>query len=141
MPTLFTRITEGELPGRFVWSDERCVAFLSIAPLRPGHSLVVPRQEVDHWTDTDDELLAHLIAVGKQLGAVQREAFDAPRSGLVIGGFEVPHLHLHVFPAWGMGDFDFARADADASAAALDTAAETLRDALRKAGHAGRIPE
>ena len=51
MPSIFTRIIDGELPGRFVWRDERCVAFLSIAPLRPGHTLVVPIEEVDHWID------------------------------------------------------------------------------------------
>ncbi len=60
MPTIFTRIIEGELPGRFVWRDELCVAFVSINPLRPGHTLVVPRAEIDHWLDLDPELAAHL---------------------------------------------------------------------------------
>src|SRR4051794_20995574 len=59
MPTLFTRIIEGELPGRFVYRDDRCVAFLSINPLQPGHTLVVPIEEVDHWIDADPALNAH----------------------------------------------------------------------------------
>ncbi|MGH3994489.1 MAG: HIT family protein, partial [Pseudonocardiaceae bacterium] len=94
MSTLFSRIIQGELPGRFVWSDKRCVAFLTIAPLRPGHALVVPRDEVDEWTDTDDDLLTELMLVAKRVGAAQRTAFDAPRAGLIVAGFEVPHAHL-----------------------------------------------
>ena len=135
MSTLFSRIIEGEIPGRFVWRDERCVAFLTIAPLRPGHALVVPRHEVDEWTDADDDLLTHLIVVARHIGAAQKTGFDAPRAGLVIAGFEVAHLHVHVFPTWGIDDFDFDKADRDPNPAELDAAAETLREALRKAGH------
>lgn len=133
MPTVFSRIIAGELPARFVWTDDVCVAFLTVAPLRPGHVLVVPRDEVDRWTDADDDLLAHLVRVGKRIGAAQRAAFGAARTGLVVAGFEVPHLHLHVFPADDMGDFDFARADHDADPGGLDAAAEALREALRTA--------
>ena len=61
VPTVFSRIIAGELPARFVWTDDVCVAFLTVAPLRPGHVLVVPRAEVDRWTDADDDLLAHLV--------------------------------------------------------------------------------
>lgn len=130
MATVFSRIIAGEIPGRFVWTDDTCVAFLTIAPLRPGHVLVVPRAEVDRWTDADDDLLAHLVRVGKRIGAAQQVAFGAARTGLVVAGFEVPHLHLHVFPAEEMGDFDFARAT-PADPADLDAAAEALREALR----------
>ena len=139
MSTLFSRIIEGQIPGRFVWRDERCVAFLTIAPLRPGHALVVPRQELDEWTDADDDLLTHLITVARQIGAAQKVSFGAPRAGLVIAGFEVPHLHLHTFPAWGISDFDFAKADHNPDPAELDSAAEKLRQALREAGHGDRV--
>ncbi|HXT45167.1 MAG TPA: HIT domain-containing protein [Pseudonocardiaceae bacterium] len=138
--TLFSRIIAGEIPGRFVWRDERCVAFLTIAPLRPGHALVVPRHEVDEWTDADDDLLAHLLAVARQIGAAQKIGFGAPRAGLVIAGFEVPHLHLHAFPTWDINDFDFANADRDPDPAELDAAADTLRQALRQAGHGDQVP-
>jgi diadenosine tetraphosphate (Ap4A) HIT family hydrolase len=137
--TLFSRIIEGEIPGRFVWRDERCVAFLTIAPLRPGHVLVVPRQEVDEWTDADDDLLAHLIATAKQIGAAQKTSFQAPRAGLVIAGFEVPHLHVHVFPAWDVNDFNFDNADRKPEPAELDAAADRLRQALLQAGHGDRV--
>lgn len=139
MSTLFSRIIEGEIPGRFVWRDERCVAFLTIAPLRPGHVLVVPRHEVDEWTDADDDLLTHLTVVARHIGAAQKTGFNAPRAGLMIVGFEVPHLHVHVFPAWHIDDFDFGKADHDPDPAELDAAADTLRQALREAGHGERV--
>ncbi|MGH3940222.1 MAG: HIT family protein [Pseudonocardiaceae bacterium] len=141
MPTLFSRIIAGELPGRFVWDDERCVAFLTIAPLRPGHALVVPREEVDEWTDTDDSLLVELMLVAKRIGAAQRAVFNAPRAGLMVAGFEVPHVHVHVFPSWGIDDFDFAQADHEPNPDDLDDAAAALRTALRTAGHGARVPD
>ncbi len=140
MPTLFSRIIHGEIPGRFVWSEQRCVAFLTIAPLRPGHALVVARDEVDQWTDADDDVAARLMVVAKQIGAAQKAAFGAPRAGLIIAGFEVPHLHVHVFPSWGIDDFDFGKADQNPDPAELDAAADALRSALRTAGHGDRIP-
>jgi histidine triad (HIT) family protein len=132
MPTLFTRIINGELPGRFIYTDDRVVAFLSIAPLTAGHTLVVPRQELDQWTDADPSLLAHCVDVARRIGEAAKEAFGAPRAGLVIAGFEVPHMHVHVFPAWTMEDFDFGQAKA-ASAEELDAAAAKLRGALERA--------
>jgi diadenosine tetraphosphate (Ap4A) HIT family hydrolase len=138
--TLFSRIIKGEIPGRFVWSDERTVAFLTIAPLRPGHALVVPRDEIDEWTDSDDDTLSRLMLVAKQVGAAQKTAFDAPRAGLIIAGFEVPHMHVHVFPSWGIDDFDFGNVDHDPDPAGLDAAADALRTALREAGHGDRVP-
>ncbi|HVE96053.1 MAG TPA: HIT family protein [Pseudonocardiaceae bacterium] len=140
MPTLFSRIIHGEIPGRFIWSEQRCVAFLTIAPLRPGHALVVPRDEIDQWTDADDDVAARLMVVSKQIGAAQKIAFGAPRAGLMIAGFEVPHLHVHVFPSWGIDDFDFGKADQNPDPAELDTAADALRAALRTAGHGDRLP-
>jgi diadenosine tetraphosphate (Ap4A) HIT family hydrolase len=139
--TLFSRIIQGELPGRFVWRDEHCVAFLTIAPLRPGHALVVPRAEIDEWTGVDDDLLTRLMLVAKRVGAAQRAAFDAPRAGLIVAGFEVPHLHVHVFPSWGVDDFDFGKVDHDPDPAALDADADALRAALRAAGHGGHVPD
>jgi diadenosine tetraphosphate (Ap4A) HIT family hydrolase len=130
MPTLFTKIINGDLPGRFVWTDDRAVAFLTIAPITPGHTLVVPREEVDDWTAIEPDLLSHLMLVSGRIGAAVRRAFDAPRAGLVVAGFEVPHAHLHVFPAWGLQDFDFARANSDVAASELDHARDRIVAAL-----------
>ncbi|HSZ41618.1 MAG TPA: HIT family protein [Trebonia sp.] len=129
MATVFTRIINGELPGRFVYTDDLVVAFLSIAPLTAGHTLVVPRAEIDQWTDAPEELLQHCLSVARRIGNAAKDAFGAPRAGLVIAGLEVPHLHVHVFPAWTMENFDFGRAKT-ASDTELDSAAEKLRAAL-----------
>jgi diadenosine tetraphosphate (Ap4A) HIT family hydrolase len=130
MPSEFSRVVAGELPGRFVHRDDQVVAFLSIAPLTPGHTLVVPRAEVDDWTTLDPALWNHLMSVASRIGAAAKSAFDAPRAGLVIAGFEVPHAHVHVFPARGMGDFNFANARRDTPAEELDDAQRRLLAAL-----------
>ena len=136
MPSLFTRIIRGELPGRFVWRDARCVAFLTIAPLKPGHTLVVPIDEVDHWLDLDSGLAAHLMEVARKIGCGIQRAFSPVKVGLMIAGLEVPHVHLHLVPIHELRDLDFARADSRAAPAALDAAAARLRSALRADGHA-----
>ncbi|HEY3723387.1 MAG TPA: HIT family protein [Acidimicrobiia bacterium] len=136
MPTLFTRIIDGELPGTFVWRDDVCVAFLSIAPLRPGHTLVVPRAEVDHWIDLDPDVNAHLVRVAQQIATAQQRAFDPVRVGLIIAGLEVPHAHVHVIPINAMEDLDFANAH-QTTPEDLAGAATRIRDALRDAGATG----
>ncbi|MCZ7536745.1 MAG: HIT family protein [Acidimicrobiia bacterium] len=134
MPSIFTRIIDGELPGRFVWRDDICVAFLSIAPLHYGHTLVVPIEEVDHWIDLDAPTAAHLMRVAHLIGRAQQAEMRPLRVGLMIAGLEVPHTHLHVVPIDGMRDLDFANADNDPRPEDLDAAAETLRSALRAMG-------
>lgn len=136
MASVFTLIINGDLPGRFVWNDDQCVAFLSINPLAPGHVLVVPRREVDHWVDADADLLAHLMAVAQRIGAALSEAFQPVKVGMMIAGLEVPHLHVHLVPIREVHDLDFARADPSPEPQALDEAAERIRDRLRAAGHA-----
>lgn len=135
MPTLFTRILRGELPGRFVWRDAHCAAFLSINPLRPGHVLLVPVQEVDHWLDLPAPLRDHLFGVAQAIGRALQDEFRPQKVGLTIVGLEVRHVHLHVVPIDGIADMDFAHADKSPAPAALDQAAERIRGALRRAGH------
>lgn len=130
MASVFTRIIEGELPSHMVWRDDRCVAFLSINPLRHGHTLVVPIDEVDHWTDLDPDLAAHLMVVAQRIGVAQRDAFQPLRIGLMVAGLEVPHVHLHVVPIWGFADLDFANADPQPDPDTLAAAAAALREAL-----------
>jgi diadenosine tetraphosphate (Ap4A) HIT family hydrolase len=134
MPTVFTKIIAGEMPARFVWKDAVSVAFLSIAPLRPGHTLVVPRKEIDHWLDLDDRTMAHLTQVAKSIGRAQMHAFKPEKVGLVIAGLEVRHVHLHVVPIQKVSDLDFAKQDPDVTAVDLDRAAERIRESLRAMG-------
>jgi len=122
VPSVFTRILDGELPGRFVLRDERCAAFLTVAPLRPGHVLVVPVEEIDSWLDLPPDLAGHLVLVAQRVGRAVQAAFGSARVGLVVAGLEVPHAHLHVVPVDTMADLDFARADPAPDPAALDDA-------------------
>lgn len=135
MATVFTKIIDGELPGRFVWRDERCVGFLSINPLNHGHTLVVPIEETDHWLDLDPALNGHLMAVSHHIGRAQQAAFSPTRVGLMIAGFEVPHCHLHVVPMDGMHHLDFANAARDPDPAAMDDAQAKIIEQLRADGH------
>jgi diadenosine tetraphosphate (Ap4A) HIT family hydrolase len=130
MPTIFTRIIAGEIPGTFVHRDERCVAFLSINPLAHGHVLVVPIEEVDHWVDMDPALSRHLFDVAHRIGRAQQAAFDCERVGLIIAGYEVPHAHIHVIPTTSMGQLNFANAAASADRDELESAAAAIRDQL-----------
>jgi histidine triad (HIT) family protein len=135
MPTIFTQIIEGKLPGHFVWKDEVCVAFLTIAPLKPGHTLVVPRQEVEAWTDLEPDVMRHLAVVAQSIGRALDRVYQPEKVGLTILGLEVPHVHLHVSCIWGAHDLDFGRADVKASQASIADAARQIRAALRALGH------
>lgn len=136
MSTVFTKIIDGELPGRFVWKDDRAVAFLSIQPLSTGHVLVVPREEYDEWTDLPEELAEHLMAVSRHIGRAIKSVWEPKRVGLMIQGFEVPHTHLHVWPTNSIEEFDFDQVDQDPDPAVMDEAAEKIRAALEAEGHA-----
>ena len=139
MATLFTKIIEGEIPGRFVWRDDRAVAFLTIAPITRGHVLVVPVEEVDHWIDLDPDLAAHLMQVAREVGRAQMQVFQPRRIGMIVAGLEVPHCHLHLVPIDVEAELSFSRADHDPDPAVLDDAAGRLRAALRDLGHGERV--
>lgn len=130
MPSIFTKVINGELPGRIVYTDDVCVALLTIAPISRGHTLVVPREEVDHWLDAAPELLAHLTAVSQRVGTAIQSATGCARVGLIIAGYELPHLHLHLIPTESLADFDFARADPAPDPDGQDEIAEQIRLAL-----------
>ncbi|NWN88008.1 MAG: HIT family protein [Micrococcaceae bacterium] len=140
MSTIFTKIIDGELPGRFIWQDEQCAAFLDIGPLAYGHTLVVPREEIDMWTQVPEELNAHLYTVASRIGNAQVTALGAARAGMMIAGYEVPHLHLHVFPTQSLAGFDLSKVMRDPDQDKMDEAATKLRAALREAGHGEFIP-
>lgn len=136
MASIFTSIIEGEIPGRFVWRDDRAVAFMTIAPIRPGHTLVVPIEEVEHWIDLDPDLLAHLTGVSQAVGKAIDIAFEPEKVGVIVAGLEVPHVHLHLIPIRAERDLTFANADHGATAESLDEAANLIRDSLRALGYA-----
>lgn len=130
MATVFTKIINGELPGRFVYEDDDIVAFLTIQPMTPGHTLVVPREEIDNWQDIDAPVFARVMEVAQLIGRAVCKAFDTERSGVIIAGLEVPHLHVHVFPARDLSDFGFANVDDNPSPESLDDAQRRIKAAI-----------
>jgi len=139
MASVFSRIIAGELPADFVWRDEVCVAFLSIRPLRPGHTLVVPRLEIDHWLDLEPGLLTHLASTAQTIGKAQMAAFKPTRIGLLLAGLEVPHVHFHVVPIREAHDLDFGNQDPNPDPAMMTQAGDSLRQELRRLGAAGAL--
>ena len=135
MPSVFTRIIDGEFPGRFVWRDDTCVAFLSINPLKPGHTLVVPRVEIDHWLDLDESLVTHLNVVSQKIGKAIQRAFSPLKVGVILAGLEVPHVHIHVLPIWSEADLNFANAEREPDPEVLDDAAKKIRAGLEGLGY------
>jgi diadenosine tetraphosphate (Ap4A) HIT family hydrolase len=130
MATVFTKIINGEIPGRFVYSDDEIVAFLTIAPITVGHTLVVPRAEIDQWQDVDAPVFNKVMNVAQLIGKAVTKAFDVERAGVIIAGLEVPHLHVHVFPAHNLSDFGFANADQNPSPESLDNAQAKIKAAV-----------
>lgn len=137
MPSIFTRIIQGEIPGRILHEDDLCFAMLDIRPLHPGHTLVIPKQEIDQWTDLSADVVAHLMDVAHRIGQAQKQVVDCERVGLMIAGFEVPHTHVHVVPMQSMANLDFRNADVSPKADELDAMADRLRSALDGGGTDG----
>ena len=135
MPSIFTRIIDGEIPARMLWEDDHCVSFLDVRPLADGHALVVPRAEVDHWYDLDEATASRLMVVARHVATAQQRVFTPARVGLMIAGFEVPHTHVHVVPMSSMAQLDFANADPAPDQDELDRQLSALRTALAEAGH------
>lgn len=130
MATVFTKIINRELPGRFVYEDDDVVGFLTIEPMTQGHTLVVPRAEIDQWQAVDGPVFHQVMTVAQRIGTAVCRAFDAERAGLIIAGLEVPHLHVHVFPARNLSDFGFANVDRNPTPKSLDDAQTRIRAAL-----------
>lgn len=137
MASIFTRIIDGDLPGTFVWRDPECVAFLSINPVQAGHTLVIPRDEVDHWLDLEPTLAAHLTVVAQTIGRALQAVYAPLKVGLLVAGLEVAHTHLHVIPiTHGETDLHLDRARS-AAPDELGAEAAKIRAALQDLGAEG----
>ncbi|NMP21308.1 HIT family protein [Sulfobacillus harzensis] len=129
MPSIFTRIIRGEIPSHRVAESEAFLAFLDIRPIRPGHTLVVPKMEVDQFFRLDDGILADIMRFAKPIALAIQEVTGAERVGAAVAGFDVPHAHLHLIPADSMRDLDFSR-QAAASPEELAAMAAEIREVL-----------
>ncbi|NDF40791.1 MAG: HIT family protein [Actinobacteria bacterium] len=130
MASVFTKIIDGDLPGTFVHRDELAVAIMTINPINTGHALVIPRVEIDRWTDLPIEVAHHLVTLAHRIGNAQIRAFGCQRAALIIAGFEVPHVHLHVIPADSLDHVSFENAARTVDPADLASAAQRISQHL-----------
>ncbi len=131
MSSLFTRIINREIPAQIVAEDDRYIAFLDINPLVMGHTLVVPKVEVDYIFDLDDDTLAGLHLFCKKVAGAIKASFPCLRVGVAVVGLEVPHTHVHLVPLNSMDDINFSRKKLKPSQEALAAAADKIRSALK----------
>jgi histidine triad (HIT) family protein len=131
--SVFTRIINGESPGRFVYQDDEVVAFLTIAPINPGHTLVVPRREIDLWIDLPPELTARLFQAAQQVARAIQRAFRPRRVAALVVGLEVPHVHVHLVPFDSEAELRFDRADHGVPPSELDAVARRITAAFADA--------
>ena len=107
MPTIFSKIIAGEIPCHKVAEDDRCLSFLDIRPIVYGHTLVIPKIEVDYYFDIEDEYFSHLNLFAKKVAKVLRQEVDCLRIGVMVAGLEVPHAHIHLVPMNSITDLSF----------------------------------
>ncbi|WP_299985506.1 HIT family protein [uncultured Pontibacter sp.] len=107
-PSIFTKIVKGEIPAYKIAEDDRYLAFLDVFPTTKGHTLVIPKQQIDYLFDLDDELYLGLMAFAKKVAAAVEKAVPCKRIGVAVVGLEVPHAHVHLIPLNKMADMNFA---------------------------------
>ncbi|MBK7383332.1 MAG: HIT family protein [Flavobacteriales bacterium] len=129
MPSIFTRIINGEIPCHKVAEDDRFLAFLDINPLREGHTLVVPKMEVDVFFDLPTDVLADIMPFAQEVARRIAKVVPCDRVGVCVIGLEVPHAHVHLIPIDRMSDMDFAREKLKLSSEELATIAGRIRNA------------
>ena len=130
MASIFSKIISGEIPCHIVAENESCFAFLDISPLAVGHTLVVPKREVDKYFDLSDEEIAQINVFSKTVSAAIEKAVPCKRIGVAVIGLEVPHAHIHLIPLNSIGDINFERSKLKLSQDALADTARQIREAL-----------
>ena len=127
MASIFTKIINGELPSYKIYEDDKIISILALDQVNLGHSLVICKEEVNHWTEVPPETYAHLHKVSQKIGKAILQAAGSPRVGQMVAGFEVPHYHLHLIPAWSIPDLDFKRATRRSDAEMKQIQAEIVK--------------
>ena len=130
MASLFTRIVHGEIPCYKIAEDDRYLAFLDIHPLARGHTLVIPKQEIDYLFDLDDDLLAGMIVFSRKIANAIDRVIDCKRVGVAVLGLEVPHAHIHLIPINSLYDIEFSRPKLQLSQEEFEAIAGKIRNAL-----------
>lgn len=127
MSSIFTKIIQGEIPCQKIAETENCFAFLDVSPLRMGHTLVIPKKEVNYIFNLEDELFTELHLFSKKVAKAVELAFPCLRIGVAVIGLEVPHAHIHLVPLNSMKDIDFMQPKLKPAAEELAQAADKIR--------------
>ncbi len=127
MASVFTKIINREIPGHIVAEDERFIAFLDITPLVTGHTLIVPKKEVDYIFDIEDDTLAAMNVFAKKVAHAVRKAVPCKRIGVAVIGLEVPHAHVHLVPMNTVNDINFTQPKMKTTQEELAQVAEKIR--------------
>ncbi len=130
MATIFSRIILGEIPSYKIAEDDRFYAFLDIRPMSKGHTLVVPKQEIDYLFDLDDSLLSDMAVFAKKVTKAIEKAIPCKRVGMMVIGLEVPHAHIHLIPIQKEGDMSLANPKLQLSPQEFEEIAERIRKAF-----------
>ncbi len=110
MSSIFSRIVQGQIPCHKILENEEFLAFLDVKPINPGHTLVIPKKEIDYIFDLEDNLLGKLMIFSKKVALMIKKEISCKRIGIMVAGLEVPHAHVHLVPMNALGDLNFARA-------------------------------
>ena len=129
MGSIFSKIISREIPGHIVAEDEHYIAFLDINPLAEGHTLVVPKVEIDYMFDLEDETLSKLMVFAKMVSKKIEKVIDCNRIGVAVIGLEVPHAHVHLVPINHVGDIDFSKPKLNLPEDSFSKIAEAIRKA------------
>ena len=130
MSSIFTKIINGEIPAYKVYEDDKFLAFLDIFPIQKGHTLVIPKKEVDYIFDINDELIAEYMVTAKKIGKAIEKVVPCERIGVAVIGLEVPHAHIHLVPINGVHDIDFSKPKLELSEDEFKSLAKAIKEAI-----------
>lgn len=130
MASIFSKIVAGEIPAYKVAENDEFLAFLDISPLVLGHTLVIPKKEVDYIFDVEDELYQGLMLFAKNVALAVKKAYPCQRVGMAVYGLEVPHAHIHLIPMNKMNDMNFANEKLKLSSAEFVEIANKIKDSF-----------
>ncbi len=130
MPSIFTKIINREIPGYIVAEDDRFIAFLDVMPLVEGHTLIVPKKEVDYIFDLDETTLGDMMVFAKKVAVALKKVIPCKRIGIAVIGLEVPHTHVHLVPMNSMGDINFTKPKLKLESELMEAIAEKVKAAI-----------
>lgn len=131
MASIFTRIINGEIPCYRIAEDDRFIAFLDVRPLKPGHTLVVPKKEIDYIFDLDEATLAGMMLFAQKVAKAMKEVIECKRIGVAVIGLEVPHAHIHLVPLTRETDLLFTNPRLSLSPEEYESMAKSISDHIR----------